>query len=129
MIIYHWRARRDPSKNEPPIDDFIAFAKFRVPVPNLLIYAIVIGCLGGAGNALYGIATAAVVSLRPIWAPSQTNEGLTWSENMVISVGFMLLAWAVALVAMAAIQRLRWIREQLLGGWYFGKRRLRLFFS
>jgi hypothetical protein len=61
IIIYHWKQPSGDGASSPPDDkgprkDFIAFASFRSPIPNLIVYAFVIAFLGAVGAGLHPLA-------------------------------------------------------------------------
>jgi hypothetical protein len=91
MIIYHWRIR---STGQSRIDDFIAFAKFRVPIPNLPIFAIAIVCLGGAGNAAYGLIGIFQTWIEWLWQPALATKPTTRAVLETLFAGLILLALA-----------------------------------
>ncbi|MCV5598337.1 hypothetical protein OFN66_32140, partial [Escherichia coli] len=52
MIIYQWRAI---AKDEKPLDDFIAYASFRIVQAKIPAYLIAILAIGGVGGALLSV--------------------------------------------------------------------------
>jgi hypothetical protein len=66
------------------VSDFIALARFRVPTQNLLVYAVIIGFLGGMGNAFYSIVLRALSDLG--WAPAAPDQPLFYTNFKAIMV-------------------------------------------
>lgn len=108
MIIYHWRVQGEDDK---PIDDFVALASFRVPIPNLVIYAVVIGFLGGVGNAFYGVSLTILQTL----GLSQSAEGQSpILTNLAAAVLLLLLALIAPHLLIWAWGRIVWSWDGLL---------------
>ena len=62
IIIYHWRSNVE-TDSKCRSKSFIAFASFRSPIPNLLVYAFVIVFLGAVGAGLHPIGVEVVRQL------------------------------------------------------------------
>jgi hypothetical protein len=104
IIIYHWKSSSDFEKKEV-LDDFIAFASFRAPIANLIIYAFVISFLGAVGAGLHPIGVEIFkIATTPFGYRSQ--PGIL--ENAVPVFIFLLLAFLLP----TAIKYL----TQMLGG-------------
>lgn len=58
MIIYQWRAIA--TEEEKPLDDFIAYASFRIVQAKIPAYLVAILAIGGVGSALLNVGIAAL---------------------------------------------------------------------
>jgi hypothetical protein len=96
ILIYQWRVDADST---PSIKDFIAFANFRSPIPNLLIYAIVIVVLGGLGAAIDAILANIYKDLIPrigYASPGDLTSHFVSAIFLVCSFLLILVGWRIA---------------------------------
>lgn len=112
MVIYHWRedGKIDQGKLVP-VEDFIAFASFRSPTPNIPFYAVVIVLVGALGAAM---AAAMADALGPIivplvrrWFESHDSDEVNAMAGFVANGATFVLLIALALAGATALNRVR----------------------
>lgn len=108
MIIYQWRAiaRKDKATNQPVyLDDFIAYASFRIAKDKILAYFVAALAIGGVGSALLNVGLSGLARFLKIfeWGPL----GVGWS-NLI--TGFILGLAALAPMWFSKLKR--WWRKR-----------------
>jgi hypothetical protein len=103
-IIYHWRV----GNNSEPVSDFIALARFRVPTQNLIVYAIIIGFLGGMGNAFYSIALGILSNFG--LSPAATDQPTIYT-NLKATTVLLVIALTVPLLLRKLVQLWTWLTD------------------
>ena len=86
MIIYQWRAiaRKDKVTNEPVfLDDFIAYASFRIAKDKILAYFVAALAIGGVGSALLNVGLSGLA--RFLKVIGQGPLGVGWS-NLITGI-------------------------------------------
>lgn len=86
MIIYQWRAiaRKDKVTNEPVfLDDFIAYASFRIAKDKILAYFVAALAIGGVGSALLNVGLSGLARFLKIIG--QGPLGVGWS-NLITGI-------------------------------------------
>jgi hypothetical protein len=105
IIIYQWRVDAKPT-----IKNFIAFANFRSPVTNLLLYAIVIVILGAAGAAVDAILADVYKNLI---GPLIGHANPEHFGSHVASALFLTFLFLLILFGWRSVMRLgRWIARR-----------------
>jgi len=101
IIIYHWREMAEGRVK--PFRDFIAFASFRSPIANLVIYAFVIVFLGAVGAGLHPVG---VQVFNHIWGSFGSGPLSEILSNGAPIVFFFILAFFLPLAV-------KWIKRGL----------------
>lgn len=105
MLIYQWRemAKKDADK-EVYLDDFIAYASFRIVHAKILAYLVAILAIGGVGGALLnvGIAVLRLSAEAPNWGAR---------DDLVANAITGTILGALALTPMAFAKLRRWWRK------------------
>lgn len=96
MIIYQWRAI---AKDEKPLDDFIAYASFRIVQAKIPAYLVAILAIGGVGGALLNVGISGLHWMYGEMGWPQPSTGLS---NLY--VGAMLGVFALGPMILSRIR-------------------------
>ncbi|TBH47788.1 hypothetical protein ELG65_32665 [Rhizobium leguminosarum] len=122
FVIYHWKesGKVENGKLAERLEDFNAFAKFRMYRPNLVTYAYMVTIIGAVGSAFYTLAVEmwrwAYPGLFGTQDPSSPS-GLTNSIIILASlIVFFVALWALLTNIKVAFRRLRAPRDTFFRG-------------
>ena len=107
MIIYQWRAlaKNGPECDREGLDDFIAYASFRIARDKILAYVVAVLAIGGVGSALLNVGLAALKAFAEwmSWAPIGSGK-----SNLAVGTILALLA----LAPMGFAKLMRWLGKR-----------------
>ncbi|MBD9627992.1 hypothetical protein IB279_34120 [Ensifer sp. ENS06] len=93
FVIYHWKdsGKISEGKLSERVEDFNAFAKFRMYRPNLFMYAYMITLIGALGSAFYAVAAELYRWLLPeIFTKPGTSFPSALADTVTILAGLLL---------------------------------------